>query len=171
MTHTLRPRAASVSFKDSESMTEQHHKEEVNIHNIVRRHRETGLVSHLAKYQGQYMDMTDAPDFYAAQSIIAEANSMFETVPATIRSDFDNDAGKFLAFMQNPENRERIEEYGLDSSHLPEVAPQQEPAARMPASGSQSPPEQRSEEQQEMFTPQEMSVIERYNASQRVSDE
>ena len=62
--------------------------------------------------------MAQAPEFQEAQNIIAEAKSMFETVPSRIRSDFKNDPELFIAFMQNPKNREAIEDYGLDASHL-----------------------------------------------------
>lgn len=110
---------SSIDFSDSPSMTEQCHHDEVKIQNIMNKARKTGIVNHVAKYQGTYSDMTNAPDFYTAQNIIAEAKSMFESVPSDIRADFNNDAGQYLAFMQDPKNRDAIEGYGLDASHLP----------------------------------------------------
>ncbi|AXL14595.1 internal scaffolding protein [Microviridae sp.] len=121
MSNVIRPRRVAKSFKDTESMTEQCHKDEVSIQNIMRKHRQTGVIQHVAQYQGQYMDMVNAPDFHEYQNILAEARSMFETVPSHIRKDFDNDPQKFLEFMQNAENIEAIEEYGLDASHLVEA--------------------------------------------------
>ncbi|AXL14605.1 internal scaffolding protein [Microviridae sp.] len=119
--NTTERRRVSLDFSNSESLTEQCHKDEVKIQNIMRKASREGIVRHVSKYQGQYMDMVSAPDFYEAQIQLANAQSMFETVPAQIRAEFDNDPGKYIDFMQNPENRENIEKMGLDASHLPEA--------------------------------------------------
>lgn len=67
------------------------------------------------------MHLPNAPTFHEAQNIIAEANQMFATVPAHIRSDFGNDPTRFLDFIQDKNNKARIEEYGLSTAHfLPE---------------------------------------------------
>lgn len=130
-----RPRL-QLSFKNSPSMTEQCHKDEVCIQNIMRKARKTGVLNHVAKYQGEYSDMSNAVEFHEAQNILAAASSMFETVPAHIRKDFHNDPSEYITFMQNPENRERIEKYGLDASHLPKPKPQKKPDVKQ-----EQPPE------------------------------
>lgn len=109
-----------ILFDNKSSLTEQHHGETVKIHNILKQYQNTGFVQHVAARSPQFADMTSAPDFYEAQVIIANANSMFEEIPATIRKEFDNDPGQFLDFISNPENKEQIEAFGLDSSHIPE---------------------------------------------------
>ncbi|AXL14585.1 internal scaffolding protein [Microviridae sp.] len=109
-----------ISFKKSTSLTEQHHGETVKIHNIIKQHQTTGFVSHVASRPPQYADMVTAPDFYQAQCIIANASSMFEEIPAQIRKSFDNDPGQFLDFISNPENKQQMDELGIDSSHIPE---------------------------------------------------
>ncbi len=101
--------------------TEQCHKDEVNIHHILRQYQKTGVIQHVNKHQGTYMDLADLPDYQEAQNIIATAKSLFESVPAVIRADFHNDPQEYIEFMQNPENREEIEAYGLDASHLPPI--------------------------------------------------
>lgn len=130
-------RKVQVDFTDDPGFTEQAHKDEVSIHNIMRKYKQTGVIEHNAQYEGEYMDMTSAPDFYEAKVIIAEANSMFETVPAHIRKDFDNDPAQFLDFMQDPANYQEIEEYGLSTAHLPEPAP---PAPESPPETTTEPP-------------------------------
>ena len=118
-------RKISIDFEGVVPITEQAHKDEVSIHNIMRRYKATGVLTHVNQYRGQYMDMAQAPEYQEAQNIIADAKSMFETVPADIRQDMHNDPMEFVEFMQNPGNREKIEDYGLDTSHLPpEVAEQ-----------------------------------------------
>jgi len=94
---------------------------------ILKKYLKTGVISHLSKYQGTYMDFPDAPTFHEAQNIIADTKTMFETVPAVIRADFDNDPSKYLEFLQNPENKLKIEAYGLSTSHFPPEAETCEP--------------------------------------------
>lgn len=113
-------RSVGITFDPEENMTEEQHKSDVEIHAIMRKYKETGVVNHVNKYQGSYMDMISAPDFTEAQRQIAEAKSMFESVPSHIRDDFGNDPARFLDFMQNPANRDQIAEYGFDTQHLGE---------------------------------------------------
>lgn len=103
------------------TLTEQHHRETVSIHSILKRYQATGVIDHVAKHQGTYFDYSEVPDFQTAQQMVADAHSMFETVPSEIRAEFGNDPAKFIDFMQNPENRNEIEAYGLDASHLGET--------------------------------------------------
>lgn len=116
---TLQPRKRPVLDLQGETLTEQSHKESCSMQHIVAKYRKTGILDHLNSYKGSYMDLPDSYSFHEAQNIIAQAKSMFETVPSHIRADFDNDAAKYLEFIQNPENKEQIDAYGLDSSHFP----------------------------------------------------
>ncbi len=117
--HPSQRRRVKVDFKGAKSRTEQSHKNDVSIHRILDKYRKTGVIDHVNQHQGTYGNFLGRPDFIRANLLIAEANSMFESVPAHIRKDFDNDAGKFLDFMHTEENREKMEEYGLNTSHLP----------------------------------------------------
>ena len=87
------------------------------------------MITHTAQYEGTYGDFTDALGFQEAQNVIAEAASMFETVPAQIREQFDNDPAKFLDFIQDDANREEMEEMGFDTSHLTPLEAPVEPIA------------------------------------------
>ena len=125
--HRQVSRTYNPSKKSEASLTEQSHAESADIHFIMRQQKEKGILTHLAKYEGSYMNLIDAPDFVQAEQQIAEAKTMFETVPSHVRNDFDNSPAKFLAFMQNADNRDAISEYGLDTSHLPPL-PETPPA-------------------------------------------
>ncbi len=107
-----------VSFKDYPSMTEQAHKDDVDIHVIMKKFKQTGIITHVNAAQGTYMDYSNNLDYHEAQNIIADAKSLFETVPAHIRKDFQNDPQQFINFMQDPTKTKEIEAYGLDASHL-----------------------------------------------------
>lgn len=127
-----------------EGLTEQHHKETVDIHNIVKKYEKTGMVTHLAKYEGSYMDLINAPDFQEAQNAIAEAKSTFETVPSKIRELFHNDPVEFVDFMQNPENREQMLELGFTDAHLPPLesdSPDPTPTPPKPKNAPEPAPE------------------------------
>lgn len=120
-------RTVGIDFTGDPGYTEQAHKDEVDIHNIMRKYEKTGVIKHNAAFEGQYMDMTGALDYTDAQNLIAEGKSMFETVPSGIRQDFDNDSSKFVDFMQDENNRSQIEAYGFTTTHLPPVVEQEAP--------------------------------------------
>ena len=112
-------RRVAMEFDPKKGLTEQHHKDRVNIHTIMRKYEKTGILEHVSQYKGEYMNLAGRPEFHEAMNIIAEAQQMFETVPAEIRKKFGNDPAEYVEFMQNPENRDKIEALGLDASHLP----------------------------------------------------
>lgn len=118
-----------VDFSDDPGLTEQSHVQSCDMRRIMARSLKTGLVSHINQYQGQYLDLPTGLDFQEAQNIIAEAKSMFETVPAEVRALFGNDPARYLDFMQDEDNYDKIAELGLDNSHLPEPMKKTEPAA------------------------------------------
>lgn len=109
-------------------LTEQQHKDEVKVSNILAKYRKTGVMPHVHQYKGTYANFIGHPDFEEAQRAVAAANSMFETLPARVRANFNNNAGEFVHFMNQQDNREAIVEMGLDVSHLPEPPPTPAPA-------------------------------------------
>jgi len=111
------------------SLTQQSSKDECDIHVIMRKAEKHGLVTHINQHAGSYSNMISAPNYHEAMVMLANANSMFESVPSSIRAKFGNDPARFLDFMQNADNRDRIVKMGLDASHLPPKAPEPVPAA------------------------------------------
>jgi phage internal scaffolding protein len=103
-----------------ESMTQQHMAAETDINNIMKKYEKTGIVTHLAKYQGDYQDFTVMPDFHTAMNTIREADEMFLTLPASVRDKFDNDPGKFVEFATDDCNHDALVDLGL-------AYPKQEP--------------------------------------------
>lgn len=98
-------------IKTRDSLTEQHHAIECDINKIVAQHQQSGVP--LEPIMGDdIMDYSDF-DFQQAQDMLANANTLFEQVPAQIREEFDNDASKFLKFATNEKNKERMVEMGL----------------------------------------------------------
>ncbi len=92
--------------------TEQHHKKECDVNLIIKKYDKTGLINHVAKFEGKFGDLTGM-EFKEMQDKIANAKTMFEELPAEIKKEFDNTPEKLLSFMEHDENRDRAIELGL----------------------------------------------------------
>lgn len=94
--------------------TEQNHLQEVNINAIVKRHgvdtiQKTAL---LASQEFQFDDVT-GNDFQEAMLKTTKAKQTFDQLPSAIRKEFDNSPAKFLDFVHNSENEQKMIEMGL----------------------------------------------------------
>jgi phage internal scaffolding protein len=101
-----------VAIATGDGLTEQNHKDETDINNIVRKYNKTGLIDHLNQFEKQYGDMTGY-DYQDAMNTVAAANSMFEGLPSAIRNQFDNDPAKFINFVDDEANADKLVEMGL----------------------------------------------------------
>ncbi len=95
------------------SRTKQSFKDETDINLIMARHKASGVIDHLNTHQGDYGNFIGYQDYHTSLNQILEAEDAFLTIPAKTRSIFDNDPGKFLAFVQNPDNLDEMIELGL----------------------------------------------------------
>lgn len=100
-------------FDDEILMTEQHHKDSCDINNILSRYSADTLAIHNSQFQGNYGDFTDFMEYHDAYNFIKQTDEMFMSIPANIRQDFDNDPSRFLAFVSDESNRDKMREYGL----------------------------------------------------------
>lgn len=113
------------------SKVEQSHAGETNINAIMAKYKFTGLVNQ--KPGGMYGDFTDAVDYHTARNRLLDADKDFMMLPAKLRKRFDNDPGKLLDFLLDPENREEAMDLGLIDrpdpvTPEPESEPESEPA-------------------------------------------
>lgn len=92
--------------------TEQSHKEQCDLNNIMKKYDKTGLITHVSKIEAKFGDMTGL-DFKSMSDKIANARSMFEELPSKIRKRFNNSPEELLTFMDNSENREEAIQLGL----------------------------------------------------------
>ena len=95
------------------SKTKQSAEADSNINNIVRRFTKTGQLTHISDVLGEYRDMSDIPDLKEAMDIVADANSTFQELPAHIRKAMGHDAANFLPYIDDPNNQEQCEIWGL----------------------------------------------------------
>jgi phage internal scaffolding protein len=101
-----------VAIATGDGLTEQNHKDETDINNIVRKYNKTGLIDHLNQFEKQYGDMTGY-DYQDAMNTVAAANTMFEGLPSAIRNQFDNDPAKFINFVDDEANADKLVKMGL----------------------------------------------------------
>lgn len=94
------------------TMTEQHHRNEVNINQIMKRARMGGLIPMRAGTP-LYGDFRQATDYHDMKNRVIEADRAFLKLPASIRAQFDNDPGALIAYLDNPENLQEAIEMGL----------------------------------------------------------
>lgn len=112
----------AITFDPDENRTEQQHKKDTNINYIMAKYQKTGVIDHVKKYGGQYMDVP-AIDYREAMTLVAEANSMFEELPSLARKKFQNDPEVFLEYVQDPNNKESLREMGLLNPETEEKEP------------------------------------------------
>lgn len=92
--------------------TKQSFKAECDINTIVSRFLRTGILDFAQKHEPRYGDTTGI-EYQSAMQTVAAAKSLFNELPAALRSRFENEPAKFLDFVQNEGNRAEAEELGL----------------------------------------------------------
>jgi len=99
------------------SICKQSFKDEANVNNIIRRYQKTGLLVDPTKVgrsrTAQFGDFSDITDLPQTLQRINDANTAFMRLPPQVREKFQNDVGKLLTFVQNPENTNASIDLGL----------------------------------------------------------
>jgi len=114
-------RKVEITFDHTKGMTRQEFERECNINNIMSKYQKTGVVDHITKHSPMYGDY-DPIDFQTALNTIKEGEAMFAELPSQARKYFSNDPAEFMAFVQDPENIDKLVELGLASK--PAQAPE-----------------------------------------------
>lgn len=102
-----------VSLCSEDGRTRQEFADECDINVLMARYEKHGVLNHYNAAAPEYFDASEVPDLQTAITAMREAERAFMTLPATVRREFDNDAVKFVAYAQDPENLERMREWGL----------------------------------------------------------
>lgn len=106
------------------SKTDKSHKNDCDVNLIMRRFMETGQVSHLAKGQAAYHDVTDVPDLDVALNTVAKAQEAFDSLSATVRRRFGNSPTEMVKFISDPKNASEAHKMGLITDNtLKNLAP------------------------------------------------
>lgn len=92
--------------------TQQHFAEQTDIRHVMRRYRETGVLStgKATERQPMYFDTTELPEDYAAAvAMVNSAKTRFDALPAAVRQKFNYDPQNLLKFIQTGSKDEAIE--------------------------------------------------------------
>lgn len=95
-------------------MTKQEFKLECDINTIINNYMRTGDEALLRKVRPYYGDVSKLPkNFHESLVQIQQAQEAFDTLPAKIRSKFNNDPGELLGFIMDPKNKDQAIELGI----------------------------------------------------------
>lgn len=147
----VKPRKPGKTFNHrlemyGENRTKQAHKDDCDINLIMARFIKTGVMDHVRDHGPQY-GFASSDDFRESMEIVAKANSMFEDLPSQIRNQFNNDAGAFLDFVQNPENIDEMREMGLANPTPSEIAKPKTATVDLGLSEAKDTPQEKSDAQ------------------------
>lgn len=122
-----------------ESRTHQSFKNECDLNHMMATYQRTGLIPQ-NKLPARYEDLSNATDYQTAKNLMIEADAAFQTIPASLRKKYDNNAAKFLAALESGEAQDDLREAGLlvpsGDPATPDSQQAQPPQAEPP---SQSP--------------------------------
>lgn len=125
----------------AQGRTKQEFAQECDINNIMSRYLKTGIIDHVRDSSPQFLDASPL-EFQEAMELVAQASTLFEELPSSIRNRFENDATKLLEFVHDPANvAESVAMGFLDPAKLPpsNEAPKAPPSAPQPAGGAPGP--------------------------------
>lgn len=115
--------------KDNPGRTIQSEAEGCDINKMMATFQRTGEIPPATKIP-QYGDFSNAVDFMEAKQLVIDAELMFNSLPANIRTRFQNQPAQLLAFMNDANNKEEAEKLGLVRGPEPDPVPTQtEPPA------------------------------------------
>lgn len=123
------------------SLTRQEFADECDINILMDRYEKTGMISHVNPRNPQYLDLSDVPDLQTAHQVIQNAATEFMALPAKVRREFDNDPMEFVKFAMNPDNIDKMREWGLAPPKPEAAPPPATPKASVAAAPGSSPPE------------------------------
>lgn len=97
--------------------TKQSFRDECNVNNILAKYRRQLGVDYLKQYAGyltgSFGDVSGAVDYQTALEKCSEAGEAFDAMPSKLRSRFENDPARLLAFLSDVSNRQEAIELGL----------------------------------------------------------
>lgn len=133
----------SVDCSGDPTRAQQHMKDECDINFMVERFSRTGEIPVPPVVPAQ-VDYDDVFDFQSAMNVVIAGERAFDSLPAKIRKEFDNDPGRFLQFLSKDENYDEAVRLGVlepkKEASVPEpqrvIVVDQVPAPAKPAPGT-----------------------------------
>lgn len=101
------------TVNDQPSKTDQQYKEDCDTNTILQKFMRTGQVTHLAKSQGSFQDVSEIKDLAESLQLVKDAESNFLKYPSKLRKKFNNNIHEMINWLNDPENTEEAIELGL----------------------------------------------------------
>lgn len=95
------------------SLAQQSMKDICDINKIMAKYHKTGMITHLAKKRGQYVDLSSVKDYQTSLQTVIDAQAAFMTLPSGVRKKFQNDPQEIIAFLADPKNKQEAIDLGL----------------------------------------------------------
>jgi len=89
--------------------TKQSYKDSCDINQLLERGAREGGLSHLVKHGARYGDFAMI-DWENMQHTLAEGQQIFNELPAELKREFNQDPAEFFGFVNDPANKDRLEE-------------------------------------------------------------
>lgn len=96
----------SALYCDDPSLAQQHAKDDADINVLVKRYGITNQLPVLDRVPLQG-DFTEIGDYQSALNAVIAAQRDFQSLPAEVRKEFDNDPQRFLEFTSDEKNKEK----------------------------------------------------------------
>lgn len=100
------------SVNTDPTLTQQQFKEQCDINNIIKHYAQTGELP-LSKKVGQFLDVSNIQDYQTSLQTVFDAQRAFDDLPSQIRSRFENDPSKLIAFIEDDANTAEAQTLGL----------------------------------------------------------
>jgi len=107
------PPKRKVTFDKNDGMTKQSFKDTCDINAIVAKAVRSGMLPENGNPNPIYGDFSSVKDYQEGLNVILKAEAQFNSLPAMIRSQFQNDPAQFLEFATDPKNKDELVKMGL----------------------------------------------------------
>lgn len=97
-----------------DSKVQQHARDECDINLIIKKHTETGNISHLNPSAPLYIDCSKVSTLEGAIKLVEEAGDNFATLPAQVRKACRNDPVEFMDMIHTEEGAKVLGQAGLE---------------------------------------------------------
>lgn len=101
--------------------TDQSFRKDCDVNTIISKFKKTGQITHLARNQGVYADLSTVTDLLSSLNQVKQAEEAFMTIPSELRYRLNNSPAEFVEWINDPKNNEEAIKYGLKSrSEIPD---------------------------------------------------
>lgn len=103
------------TINEEATLTQQHYKDSTDVNNIVKQYDQTGMLPTSNKV-AQFLDVSNIQDYQTSLQTVYEAQKAFDNLPANVRTRFENDPSKLIAFIEDDKNSDEAYTLGLTNT-------------------------------------------------------